>query len=256
MGKGFISKWLEDTTPKGAPKNVRVLTEQAKKRSVFEKSIRTAVLENLVGAKLISSMGGYEKASKVIQNALPSTKIGRSGDLGEILATEFVAQETEYEIPIRRLRFKDDRQMAMRGDDVLGFVFGDTPVRILKAESKSRKQLSASVLKAACDGLCRHRGRPNPSTLSFISRRLREAERHDLAEQIENLQSIDIKVSALEHLIFTLSGNAPGELLAGRAASPIKGIKRILAGCHISDHPQFVKSIFDAVVKALADGKS
>lgn len=254
MGKGFLSKWLEDTTPKGVPKNVRVLTEQAKKRSVVEKSIRAAVLDNLVGAKVIASIGGYKKASEVILNALPSTKIGRSGDLGEILATEFVVQETEYEVPIRRLRFKDDRQMAMRGDDVLGFVFGVTPVKILKAESKSRKQLSASVLKSACDGVCRHRGRPNPSTLSFISRRLREAGHHDLAKQIENLQRIDIKASSLEHLLFTLSGNAPADLLAERATSPIRGIKRSLAGFHIPDHPRFVKSVFEAAAKALVDG--
>jgi len=254
MGKDFISKWLEDTTPSGAPKNVRIFTERDKTRSVVEKSIRTAILENLVGAKLISSMGGFKKASKVILNALPSTKIGRSGDLGEILATEFVDQETDYAVPVRRLRYKDDRQMAMRGDDVLGFNFGPVPVKILKAESKSRKRLTSAVLKSACDGVCRHRGRPNPSTLSFLSRRLRETGQHDVAAQIEHLQDIDIRASSLEHLLFTLSGNDPANILAKRADSPIKGIKRLLAGFHIPDHQHFVKSIFESVVKALADG--
>lgn len=254
MTKPFIDNWLEDATPKGLPKNVRVLSERPKKRSVVEKSIRSAVLDHLVGAKLISSMGGYKKAAQVIVNALPSTKIGRSGDLGEILATEYVDQQTEYSVPIRRLRFKDDRQMAMRGDDVLGFDFDSKPLRVLKAESKSRKQLTPAVVVAACDGLCRHRGRPNPSTLSFISRRLRESDSHDLAQQIEQLQRTDIKLSAIEHLLFTLSGNDPAQLLADRSGSPIKGIKRSLAGCHITDHAEFIRSIFDGLVGALADG--
>ncbi len=40
--------------------------------------------------------------------------------MGEILATEFIEFQTEFRIPVRRLRYKDGREMALRGDDFLG----------------------------------------------------------------------------------------------------------------------------------------
>ena len=47
----------------------------------------------------------------------------RSGDLGEIYATEWIdAHSGGYRAPIKRLRWKDHRNMAMRGDDVIGIL--------------------------------------------------------------------------------------------------------------------------------------
>ena len=47
----------------------------------------------------------------------------RSGDLGEIYATEWIdSSERRLRAPIKRLRWKDHRNMAMRGDDVIGIL--------------------------------------------------------------------------------------------------------------------------------------
>jgi hypothetical protein len=241
----FIATWLEAETPDGSPANVTVLRERPAKRVAVKKALRKTVLEHLVGADIIQSMGGFKKAAVVIRNALPATKISRSADLGEILATEFVDQTSDYTVPIRRLRFKDDRAVAMRGDDVLGFDFSKDPIGILKGEAKSRAKLTTAVVTSACDAVCRNHGRPNPSTLGFISRRLREAGKHDLAEEVEKLQESSIPLRSIGHLIFTLSGNDPAALLSKSAKSPIKGIKRQLAGCQIKDHSKFISDLFD-----------
>ena len=63
---------------------------------------------------------GYEVAGEILSAAMPQTAKGRSGDLGEILASELVEEEIGLRIPVRRLRYKDGRNMAMRGDDFIG----------------------------------------------------------------------------------------------------------------------------------------
>jgi hypothetical protein len=62
-----------------------------------------------------------------------------SGELGEILATELVEEMMDYEVPVRRLRYKDGREMALRGDDFIGIrVNAAGNLHLLKGESKSR----------------------------------------------------------------------------------------------------------------------
>lgn len=46
---------------------------------------------------------GYKVAAKILREAMPNTPKGRSGDLGEILATELVEEEIGLRVPVRRL---------------------------------------------------------------------------------------------------------------------------------------------------------
>lgn len=65
---------------------------------------------------------GKAAAAKMITDLLPQTPQIRSGDLGEIYATEWIDAHSGYRAPIKRLRWKDHRNMAMRGDDVIGMI--------------------------------------------------------------------------------------------------------------------------------------
>jgi hypothetical protein len=49
---------------------------------------------------------GKAAAAEFVRQKLPKSKAVRSGDLGEILATEYIAENTPYEVPIKRLRWK------------------------------------------------------------------------------------------------------------------------------------------------------
>jgi Cap4 SAVED domain len=79
------------------------------------------------------------EAAKVITDLLPQTPQIRSGDLGEIYATEWINAHSGYRAPIKRLRWKDHRDMAMRGDDVIGMIVdpGTQRLRFLKTEAKT-----------------------------------------------------------------------------------------------------------------------
>ena len=66
---------------------------------------------------------GKKAAAEKIKNKLPTKKHIRSADLGEIYATEWIDAHCEgYVVPIKRLRWKDSSDMAMRGDDVIATV--------------------------------------------------------------------------------------------------------------------------------------
>src|SRR5947209_3882011 len=60
---------------------------------------------------------GYDGAAALLAERMPRSDRARSGELGEILATELVEENLGYRVPIRRLRYKDGREMALRGDD-------------------------------------------------------------------------------------------------------------------------------------------
>lgn len=160
---------------------------------------------------------GKPAAAELIQGKLPTTKAIRSGDLGEIYATEWIdAHSGGYRAPIKRLRWKDHRNMAMRGDDVIGILHDVQTQRLhfLKTEAKSRVTLTAQVLTEARAGLDKDGGLPSAHALSFISARLFELGNLPLADAIDDaLLKHGIPVQNVRHLLFTFSGNAPDALL-------------------------------------------
>jgi Cap4 SAVED domain len=81
----------------------------------------------------------YNGAAEILRQQLPESATAHSGELGEIIATEFVEAHSDYRVPVRRLRFKDGREMALRGDDLIG-VRIDEHLHYLKGEVKSLRR--------------------------------------------------------------------------------------------------------------------
>jgi hypothetical protein len=243
-----IDEWMETSHPEEGEKRLVILQEREGTRQIIEAAFEDTVKDHLAGLSIIHRIKGYEKSLAFIRNKMPRPINIRSGDCGEILATEYIEQCTQYSVPIKRLRWKDDRDTAMRGDDVIGLRKANSKWNILKAESKSRASLGQAVVKQAIEGLCRHNGRPNPSSLAFISHRLREEDRDEEADVIEGLQDRTPRAGQIEHLIFTLSGNDPSKHLKlhlGDEETP----RRHLVGCVIEGHGDFINGVFDRIMK-------
>src|ERR1700730_10225114 len=100
---------------------------------------------------------GFDKAATILRAVLPQSATARSGELGEILATELVEEEIGLRVPVRRLRYKDGREMALRGDDFIGAGYGqnDDKLWLLKGEAKSNKVLGKTTITKARKVLCR-----------------------------------------------------------------------------------------------------
>ena len=188
------------------------------------------------------------KAAAYLAEKLPTSKSIMSGDLGEIIATEYVNSETEFEAPINRLCWKDHRNMSMRGDDAIGVYFpqedGDD-IAFLKVEAKSRQKLSQSVVDAAREALDTHDGRPSPHSLGFVADRLYELGEEDKADQILEFQSgLDLDDDQVEHMLFTYSSNDPEDYLKADQKSYEGNIYQNTVAVHSSSHTTIVQTVF------------
>jgi hypothetical protein len=172
-------------------------------------------------ARALARLGKTE-AAKLITDLLPQTSQIRSGDLGEIYATEWIDAHSGYRAPIKRLRWKDHRNMAMRGDDVIGMILDPATQRL----------------------------RPSSHALSFISARLLE-----LGNDLPLVDAIDdalcrhgIPVESVQHLLFTFSGNAPQALLTEALQAYPGPIRQWGVGLHVDGHAEFVGAVYAQVI--------
>lgn len=195
---------------------------------------------------------GKPAAAALIQGKLPTTKAIRSGDLGEIYATEWIdVHSGGYHAPIKRLRWKDHRNMAMRGEDVIGILLDPQTQRLhfLKTEAKSRVALTAQVLVDARAGLDKDGGLPSAHALSFISARLLELNNLPLADAIDDaLLKHGIPSQNVRHLLFTFSGNAPDAMLAESLQAYPGQFNQWGVGLRVEGHAAFIGAIYDQVI--------
>lgn len=195
---------------------------------------------------------GKSAAAKLIYDKLPTTKAIRSGDLGEIYASEWInAHSGGYRTPIKRLRWKDHRNMAMRGEDVIG-IFQDPKTKqlyFLKTEAKSRARLTGQVLTEARSAMDKDGGLPSAHALLFISERLFKLGELPLADAIDDATlKYRIPVQNVRHLLFTFSGNAPDDLLTTFLQDYQGAINQLAVGLHVENHAAFIGAIYDQVI--------
>ena len=160
----LYKKWCVGTKEKNQRKEYWTFVEKAggrdQVRDMLAETIRSHYerLERI--AEDVARLDS-QTAAEILRAELPQTARGRSGDLGEILATELVEEEIGLRVPVRRLRYKDGRNMALRGDDFIGarYVAGDAGgLWLLKGEAKSNNVLGRATVAAARKVLNRDNG--------------------------------------------------------------------------------------------------
>lgn len=193
---------------------------------------------------------GYEVAGEILSAAMPQTTKGRSGDLGEILAAEFVEEEIGLRIPVRRLRYKDGRNMAMRGDDFIGAAYDGAGEKLwlLKGEAKSNKVLGKATVTSARKVLDRDNGRCTPDSLLFVANRLLESD--DLDDNVLGRSLRDevglksLRADRIDHMLFTVSGNGPHPSLKVDLDAAGTNRDQYVVNVHVEDHQNFIAAIY------------
>jgi len=225
-----------------------MLTERDGSRASILDDLRELVRGHYVDPKLtakrIASLGA-PKTAALLREHVPTRKKARSGDLGEVLATELAEQQLQYDVPIRRLQWKDGREMALRGDDIIGVARNKDKLLLLKGESKSRATLSTAVLDEAGGALDSDRGRPTRHSVLFVAERLRELGEDDLAEQLEEAVLASFSGVSVAHMLFVLTGGPPKNLLETHLKGAAKKKRlRHAVGVRIKDHANFIELLF------------
>jgi hypothetical protein len=199
-----------------------------------------------IASKRLEELGAT-RAAALLRERLPTGKKSRSADFGEILATEVAEQRLGYSVPIRRLRWKDGREVALRGDDVIGVKPGTSPVAILKGEAKSRAALAADAVEDASRALDANRGRPNRHSILFIADRLRERGADALAAALEQAVVVGFKGHDVEHLLFAVCGNDPAGILGAALEDCTKARARHFVGVRLEGHGDFIGAFFEGM---------
>ncbi|MEQ9637737.1 MAG: DUF1837 domain-containing protein [Devosia marina] len=193
---------------------------------------------------------GYKVASAILSEAMPQTPKGRSGDLGEILAAELVEEQIGLRVPVRRLRYKDGRNMAMRGDDFIGAGYDSDGEKLwlLKGEAKSNKVLGKATVTSARKVLNRDNGRCTPVSLLFVANRLLESNDpsenalgRDLRDEV-GLKSL--RADRIDHMLFTVSGNGPHASLKEDLDATGSNRDHYVVNIHIEDHQDFIAAVY------------
>jgi hypothetical protein len=194
---------------------------------------------------------GYKGAATILAAEIPKKPRARSGDLGEILATELVEEKVKLSVPVRRLRYKDGREMAMRGDDFIGAGYGtdDGKLWLLKGEAKSNKVLSKTIVTNARKVLNRDNGRCTPDSLLFVANRLLESTDEKevaLGRAIrDEVGCNSLRPGRIDHMLFTVSGNAPPAALRDDLEAAGTERDQYVVNLRIEDHQEFITEMYE-----------
>lgn len=192
---------------------------------------------------------GKRAAAEYLEGKLPTSKRTRSGDLGEIIGAEYATVELGFRV-VERLRWKDHREMSMRGDDLVGVrAAANGSLELLKGEAKSRATLGKATVSDADLALRRDRGRPSPHALSFVADRLHELGEHALANLVDNAQlATGISQRQVVQLLFTFTGNDPRNLLRTNTTAYRGVVKRLAVGLQVLGHQSFIANVYSKAI--------
>ncbi|MGJ5051640.1 Hachiman antiphage defense system protein HamA [Bradyrhizobium oligotrophicum] len=249
----MFDDWCDEVPAPAGAHTLRILTARPEDLAFGAAAVAAEIPGHYASEEHIARVLerlGKPAAAALIREKLPTTKSIRSGDLGEILATEYIAEKTDYDAPIKRLRWKDHRNMALRGDDVIGMRVDDNgALHFLKTEAKSRVNLPDDVLTEARAALEKHQGLPSPHALEFISERLFEQGNTELADAIDDaLLKTGITPDKVCHLLFTFSGNDPTTRLQTALNDYGGTIAQMGVGLRVATHANFVGDVYEKVI--------
>lgn len=250
---GLYEKWCDSTKEQEQRKYYWIYVEKDGGRDDIRDDLAEIIrshydrLERIV--EDVSRLG-YKVAAKILSEAMPQTSRSRSGDLGEILATELVEEEIGLRVPVRRLRYKDGRNMAMRGDDFIGAGYDGNgeELWLLKGEAKSNRVLGKATVTSARKVLNRDNGRCTPDSLLFVANRLLESQDPDDNELGRSLRDeVGLKLlpaDRIDHMLFTMSGNGPHASLKKDLDATSTNRDHYVVNIHIEDHQDFIAAMY------------
>lgn len=249
----MFDRWCDiNEAVHGENKKLCRLTEKAGGRGAIRRDLVERVRSHYDKLERIAQdveCLGFPGASAILRERMPRTARARSGEMGEIVATEFIEFHTGFRIPVRRLRYKDGREMALRGDDFLG-IDEDEEGRLLflKGESKSRQAVSTAVVTDARERLSADDGRPTPISQLFVADRLLEAvneEDQTLGRRIRDEVALkNVPAQRITHGLFVLSGNTPTAILQTDLEAAEGEQAHISAGFRVARHQEFIAEIY------------
>lgn len=250
-----LAKWCAESEETLAEHKLRQMAVNAATQTQAADAIAKAIPDYYTDPQRVASLLkklGKPAAAAHVEQKLPTQPSIRSGDLGEILCNAYVHEATPFNLGIKRLRWKDHRNMSMRGEDVLAFALGpkSSSLKILKAEVKSRAAMGTTVIDEARAALSANNELPSPHALAFVADRLHQIGDTGLGDALDKAQLKDgIRPSQVSHMLFAFSGNNPVKLLKTNLQAYSGSVPQYYVGVYVQGHQDFIRAVFAAVGK-------
>lgn len=246
-------EWCAQSAPQLQKHSLQVLTANPGQYGHAVSVVANVIPDHYVAPQRVADLLtrlGRGAVAKYVAEKLPTAKAIRSGDLGEVLCSTYVYEHTTFKWSVKRLRRKDHRNMAMRGEDLLAFELqAGAPLKVLKAESKSRANMSNAVLNEARKSLSAFGELPSPHAMCFVADMLNDEEDKPLRDAIDDAQlKTGLKQSQVTHMLFSLSGNDATTMLTNNLTSYGGPVAQLYVGVRVTNHQQFIADVFNAVV--------
>lgn len=247
----FDALWLEpDNSGKGYTKFQHL---PVKEKGGIRESVKPALIEAIFDhhfprqrIKGALKRLGFVEAAKYFSSYLPRDDKTRKGNFGEVVASEHLRQRYRYKMPVFKLRFMDNPNMPMRGEDIIAFERAEDNkiTAICFGETKTLERYNRYHVEKAYERLdiAYH---PYPVTLSLICNILHERGDHGLAEQIDViLETLNLKPFPRHNWLFIITGNQPCDPFA-----PIEEIDNVVenlrtVSLHLPRLSLFINEIF------------
>jgi hypothetical protein len=248
----LFDEWCSIASDEDRRKRLLKLAEKSGGRATIDRRLIRAVRSHYDRLDRIANDVaelGYGTAATILKERLPRTDRARSGELAEILATEFTEAKLNFNVPVRRLRYKDGREMALRGDDFIGAGYDENNgLWLLKGESKSRKRLGKSTVAEAREALIAKMAaaRQAPCFLSpIVCWKVMAKTPTWGGPSARRSAPRPLPPSRIDHVVFTLSGNDPIAALKEDLEAAATDRNQTSVNIQIEDHEEFIASVYE-----------
>jgi hypothetical protein len=257
----LFDTWCDTSEETDGRKTLWRATEEDNGRAVVLDEIAERARSHYVSDDEIATfleVLGYDDAADVIRENYPEGATARSADLGEILCAEIVEEWCDHNVPIRKLRYKDHREQALRGEDVIGVrLTEENQLSILKGEAKSAQALSTDTVTSAREGLEANSGRPTAHAMIYLARKLLNSGSLDdqsLGELIlKESKRAEVPKDRIAHCLFVLSGNPANDMLDDDFEAADGGRDQFIIQIQIPDHAALVEAVYEKVIDLEVD---
>ena len=253
-------EWFDIESERIRVHRLRIIKEKQGLRETILSEMDTVVLghyNDLDRLQRWADRLNLSTTAAALQSCLPTLIRAQSGHIGEILLTEIIPELfPDFIAPIKRLRWLDGRNMALRGEDYIGVDTTRTEPRFLKAESKSRANLITNVVTKARSALLENDGNPTTHAMLWVASRLEELNQSELADIFVDNSQGRIQHRNLIHLVFTFSGNDSSAIHRANLGAADDLIEKHGIGLIITDHRNFIETIYQRLNNAVIAGRA
>jgi len=227
----------------------RPIVEREGLREQVKAHLAEAVLDHHIAPGAVAGVlrrRGFRKAAEILTGRLPADERTRTGNFGEVVASEHLRQRYGYEMPVFKLRYMDNPQMPMRGEDLIAFRIGRrrTIDALCVGESKAMKNFDAREVEDA-HGRLQLAYRPHPISLLLISNILHE-KGDALADRVDVIiETLATRPVRRENWIFIFTGSRPRDPFSTIQASTVVVENLTCVDLRLDGMDDLIRELFD-----------